>query len=127
MGITLDKATEDKVGSSVGEKEFLGIWFTNTTKWSTTNSSKYPYEAIAKLWKKGFIPSFDGKTWRLSSGKKGKIVYQGTLKQLKAQVAKADKAAKAKATKAKEIKIAAAAGAVIIIAIVTVVVIKKRK
>lgn len=82
LGITLDKATEDKVGSSVGEKEFLGIWFTNTTEWDATGTSTYPYEAIAKLWKKGFIPSFDGTTWRLSSGKDGEIVYSITEKEI---------------------------------------------
>jgi hypothetical protein len=82
LGITLDKSTEDKVGSSVGEKEFLGIWFTNTEKWQATQNSTYPYLSIASLWKKGFIPSFDGTTWRLSSGHDGTIVYSITMDEL---------------------------------------------
>jgi hypothetical protein len=81
-GVTLDAATEDKVGSSVGEKEFLGIFFTNTTRWSASGSADYPYQAIAELWKRGFIPSFDGTTWRLSSGHEGSIVYAATLAEL---------------------------------------------
>lgn len=82
LGITLDTATEDKVGSSVGEKEALGIWFTNTTKWEKSGDSTYPYAPVAKLWQKGFIPSFDGTTWRLSSGKEGTIVYEITLAEI---------------------------------------------
>jgi hypothetical protein len=28
------------------------------------------------LWESGFVPSFDGKTWRLHAGKNAKIVYE---------------------------------------------------
>jgi hypothetical protein len=74
-GVVLDSATEDVVGSSVGEKEFLGIFFSNTTRWSASGDASYPYQAVAELWRRGFIPSFDGTTWRLSSGPEGTIVY----------------------------------------------------
>ncbi|MDR0846202.1 MAG: hypothetical protein LBN08_01675 [Lactobacillales bacterium] len=121
LGITLDKATEDKVGSSVGEKEFLGIWFTNTEKWEATGDSTYPYEAMAKLWKKGFIPSFDGTTWRLSSGKDGKIVYSATEKELLGK-----SATDAKSTNILPFAIGGAA-AVVALAALGFVILKKKK
>lgn len=82
LGTLLDPATEDYIGSSVGEKEFVGSFFTNTTKWSASGSSEYPYQACADLWMRGLIPSFDGTTWRLSSGKDGTVVYEITEDEL---------------------------------------------
>lgn len=63
LGISLDAATEDKVGSSVGEREFVASYFGSDN-------------ATAKLWKLGFLPSFDGETYRLHSGKDGTVVYE---------------------------------------------------
>ena len=39
---------------------------------------KYDFTTAIKLWESGFVPSFDGKTWRLHSGKSAKIVYEWT-------------------------------------------------
>jgi hypothetical protein len=36
----------------------------------------YPFESSVKLWKLGLMPSFDGKIWRLHTGKKAKIIYE---------------------------------------------------
>jgi hypothetical protein len=62
-GVELDSATEDTVGSSVGEKEFVASYFGVDS-------------AAASLWKLGFLPSFDGTTYRLHSGKDGTVVYE---------------------------------------------------
>ena len=35
-----------------------------------------PYTPCILLWKRGFVPSFDGTTWRLHSGKEAKIVFE---------------------------------------------------
>ena len=39
---------------------------------------QYEYDAssIIKLWNSGFVPSFDGKTWRLHSGKNAEVMYE---------------------------------------------------
>jgi hypothetical protein len=34
------------------------------------------YQPLIDLWDRGFVPSFDGKTWRLHQGKGAKIVYE---------------------------------------------------
>jgi hypothetical protein len=36
----------------------------------------YPYQSVVDLWKRGFVPSFDGTTWRLHQGKDMKVVYE---------------------------------------------------
>jgi len=38
----------------------------------------YQFQPCVDLWRRGLIPSFDGKTWRLHSGKKSEIVYEWT-------------------------------------------------
>jgi hypothetical protein len=62
LGIKLDAVTEDTVGSSVGEKEFVASFFGVDS-------------AAAQLWRLGFLPSFDGTTYRLHSGKDGTVVF----------------------------------------------------
>jgi LPXTG-motif cell wall-anchored protein len=69
LGITLDSITEDTIGSSVGEKEFVASYFGVES-------------AAASLWRLGFLPSFDGTTYRLHSGSDGTVVYSGTLQEL---------------------------------------------
>ncbi|MDR1443231.1 MAG: hypothetical protein LBJ02_12785 [Bifidobacteriaceae bacterium] len=63
LGVSLDAVTEDRVGSSVGEKEFTASFFGADS-------------AAADLWRLGFLPSFDGVTYRLHSGKDGAVVYE---------------------------------------------------
>ncbi|MDR1400534.1 MAG: hypothetical protein LBJ41_11475 [Treponema sp.] len=77
-GITLDTAVEDLIGSSVGEAALVGSFFTNTERWQDSGSEVYPYQVCADLWRHGFIASFDGVTWRLSSGPEGTVVYEIT-------------------------------------------------
>lgn len=36
----------------------------------------YPFEAGVKLWRQGFVLSFDGKVWRLHAGPEADIVYE---------------------------------------------------
>ncbi|MDR1246432.1 MAG: hypothetical protein LBK57_05320 [Clostridiales Family XIII bacterium] len=63
LGIEFDSVTEDTVGSSVGEKEFVASYFGVDS-------------AAASLWRLGFLPSFDGTTYRLHSGKEGTVVFE---------------------------------------------------
>jgi hypothetical protein len=48
---------------------YTGSLFPNITKWEDINSG-------AKLWKKGFIPSFDGNIWRLHQGRDMEVVFE---------------------------------------------------
>jgi hypothetical protein len=123
-GVTLDAATEDRVGSSVGEKEFLGIFFTNTAKWAATGTAEYPYTPIAELWKRGFIPSFDGTTWRLSSGKEGTIVYAATAADL---AASADTQAAGSGGPRWGLVIGIGGGVVVVAALVVLTVVLRKK
>ena len=37
---------------------------------------KYDFSSVNELWNKGIVPSFNGKTWRLHSGKDATIIYK---------------------------------------------------
>ena len=64
------------VWASVGA--YIGSLFPNIEKWTCVDHKKgsYPFQAAVDLWKRGFVPSFDGQTWRLHSGKSAKIVCE---------------------------------------------------
>ena len=36
----------------------------------------YDFSSCVELWEQGLVPSYDGKTWRLRSGKKAEVVYE---------------------------------------------------
>ena len=63
------------VGASVGA--YIGSFY-NLPKWKYIEhkEGKYPFQPCVDLWERGLVPSFDGKTWRLHTGKKAKIVYE---------------------------------------------------
>jgi len=71
------------VGDSVGDSvwAYIGSLFLNIKDWIyAPKTDGYPYQSCVDLWKRGFVPSYDGKTWRLHSGKDAKIVYQTEVK-----------------------------------------------
>lgn len=72
-GVSLSALTEDSVGSSVGERQFVASFFGVES-------------AAASLWRLGYLPSFDGKTYRLHSGSDGKVVYSITKEKLDAEL-----------------------------------------
>ena len=75
------------VRASVGDSVWDSVWaytgslFPNITDWKYASKgiNGYPYQPVVDLWKRGFIGSFDGKIWRLHSGKDAKIVWEGDL------------------------------------------------
>ena len=77
------------VGASVWDSvgAYTGYMFKlKRNEWKYTSkikSKSYPFISLVKLWKQGLVPSFDGVTWRLHSGKKAKIVYEISKKDLK--------------------------------------------
>jgi hypothetical protein len=42
-----------------------------------------PFQSCIDLWELGFVPSFDGKTWRVHAGEKAEIVFEISGKELK--------------------------------------------
>lgn len=67
----------DSVRDSVGDS----VWAYIST--FVTTDYKHDFSPNNKLWESGLVPSFDGKTWRLHSGKDAKIVYEITEEELR--------------------------------------------
>jgi hypothetical protein len=44
---------------------------------------KYDFSPCVKLWEMGLVPSFDGTTWRLHTGKKAKVVFEINADELR--------------------------------------------
>ncbi len=73
----------DSVGDSVGA--YSGSLFPNITEWKYLKGKQdsYPYQPAVDLWKRGLISSFDGKIWRLHSGKDAKVIFKISKTELK--------------------------------------------
>lgn len=73
----------DSVGASVRASVRASVWayigsFFLLEEWKYIKHKKgeYPYQPAVDLWEKGLVPSFDGKTWRIHSGKNATVVYE---------------------------------------------------
>jgi hypothetical protein len=101
VGATVGGATWDTVRNTVWDTIFRTvktnawdtvwdtIWATiwayagslfNIEKWGNYPAGTYPFQPALDLWKRGLVPSYDGKTWRLHSGEKGEVVYKEAIK-----------------------------------------------
>jgi hypothetical protein len=80
LGIELEPAVEDIIGSSVGENALTAGFFANTAKGQSIGA--FPYQACYELWQRGFIAGTDGAVWWLVSGKDGEVVYEATENEL---------------------------------------------
>lgn len=70
----------DSVGYSVGYSVRDSVWDTVGAYISTFIDGEYrdDLSPAVKLWEAGLVPSFDGTTWRLHSGKSADVVYEWT-------------------------------------------------
>ena len=68
----------DSVWASVWDSVWASVWASVGAYISTFFAIKYnrDFSSAIKLWESGLLPSFDGTTWRLHSGKKAEIVYE---------------------------------------------------
>jgi hypothetical protein len=82
----------DSVGDSVWVSVMASVWssvrdsvmayvsslFPGIPKWHYIGlePAVNPYKSAIDLWHRGFVPSYDGKTWRLHSGPSAKIVFE---------------------------------------------------
>ena len=65
----------DSVRDSVGA--YTGTLFPNIDKWEYVEKrGPRPWLPLETLWRAGYVPSFDGKTWRLHRGKDARIVLE---------------------------------------------------
>jgi hypothetical protein len=87
VGDSVGGSVWSSVWASVGGYVWGSVWdsvrgyvssFFNLQKWKYTEheEGKNPFQSCIDLWESGFVPSFDGKTWRLHAGKNAKIVYE---------------------------------------------------
>jgi len=75
----------DLVWVSVGDSVTASVWayvsslFPNIKKWKYINHKEgvNPFKSCIDLWKGGYVPSFDGKVWRLHT--KDGIVWEGDV------------------------------------------------
>jgi hypothetical protein len=76
------------VRASVGDSVWDSVWGSVGDSVGGYTSSffnikyKLDFSSNIKLWEKGFVPSFDGTKWRLHSGVKANIVWEGTIEEL---------------------------------------------
>ena len=93
----VDEPTEEQIGwlkvwdsvrDSVGGLVEYSVW---DSVWDSVSASvwayfssffaikyNYAFSPAIKLWEAGLVPSFDGTTWRLHSGKNADVVYEWT-------------------------------------------------
>jgi len=80
VGDTVCDSVFYSVGASVNDSIFAYISsiFFNIKKWKHIDHTEgeNPFQPCIDLWNRNFVPSFDGKTWRLHTGKDAKIVYK---------------------------------------------------
>ena len=94
MGYTMRDFVRASVGASVWDSvwdsmsdsvwAYVGSLFPNIKQWVNVKHRKgeYPFQSVVNLWKRGFVASYDGEKWRLHSGEKAEIVWEGTIKDL---------------------------------------------
>ncbi len=69
-------SVRDSVRDSVGA--YISSLFPGIKVWENyEHLGENPFQPCVELWKRGFVASYDGKIWRLHSGSKAKIVWQG--------------------------------------------------
>lgn len=81
---SVDASARDSVGASVWDSAwdsvgaYIGSLLPGIIKWEYIGHAPgvYPFQSGADLWRKGFVPIYDGKKWMLLSGKPAKIVWE---------------------------------------------------
>ena len=82
-------SVRDSVGGSVRGSvwdlvyAYIGSMF-KLPEWKHVKHEKgvYPFQSVVDLWEQGLVPTFDGKFWRLHSGKKASVVFKISKEEL---------------------------------------------
>ena len=76
-------SVRDSVWASVRDSvwAYNGSFFPKITIWKYVDNTDgvYPFQPCVDLRKSGLVPSFDGESWRLHSGKDAAVVWEGKL------------------------------------------------
>ena len=76
-------SVRDSVSDSVMDSvwAYLSSMFYKIEKWDGFDHDPgvNPFQSCIDLWESGYIASFDGKQWRLHTGEKANIVWEGEL------------------------------------------------
>jgi len=75
VGASVGYSVGDSVGASV--RAYISSFF-NLDRWKYIDHEEgnNPFQSCIDLWNSGFVPSYDGTTWRLHAGTDAKIVYK---------------------------------------------------
>ena len=80
IGNSIRVSVKDAVWISVQDSiwAYISSLFPNVKKWEGIDHAEgeNPFQPSIDLWRSGFVPSYDGTTCRLHSGKGAKIVYE---------------------------------------------------
>ena len=88
VGASVRDSVWDSVWDSVGDSVWASVWdsvwayssslFPNIKKWKYIDhpEGENPFQPCIDLWRAGYVPSFDGRMWRLHVGTDAKIVYE---------------------------------------------------
>ncbi len=76
---SLRGSIEDSVGDSIWA--YISSLYISIKKWKYIDhpEGENPFQPAITLWHRGFVPSFDGKIWRLHAGEKAKVVWDGEI------------------------------------------------
>jgi len=80
VGYLVRDLVSDSVGSSVSDSVWESV---RASSWAYFSSFfdidyKFDFSSAVNLWEAGLVPSFDGTTWRLHTGKPARVVYEWT-------------------------------------------------
>jgi hypothetical protein len=69
----------DSVRDSV--EAYISSFYPGIKTWKHIDhpEGENPFQPAITLWHKGFVPSFDGKIWRLHAGENAEVVWEGEL------------------------------------------------
>lgn len=79
VGASVGASVEDSIKTSVWESvgAYIGGLFPKVTNWhDADDAGPNPWQPLLTLWYAGYIPSFDGQTWRLHTGPDAKIIME---------------------------------------------------
>ena len=96
VGASVGYSVRASVVASVGDSVWDNVWdsvrasvwaytgslFPNVTEWRHLEGNTDPWASVRTLWVNGYVPSFDGKTWRLHRGPKAKVVLKVNQREL---------------------------------------------
>lgn len=72
-------SVRDSVGAYTG-----GLFIPRVSTWKYAEKfGANPWKPLQELWYAGYVPSFDGKIWRLHCGSKARVAFKITLEDLK--------------------------------------------